>query len=51
MSNLLQIAARVEAAVAAYKSVRGFTDREKWKEMFKKEFVSVHLLGIWSLYI
>jgi len=41
MSTFLQIASRVEAAVAAYISVRDFADEEKWRAQFKQECVSV----------
>jgi hypothetical protein len=43
MANLLQIASRVEAAMAAYTSVCDFCDRTQWKEKFREEFVSIHL--------
>ena len=43
MSNFLQIASRVEAAVASYVSVREFTDRQQWKQKFEEEFVSIYL--------
>jgi len=45
MSTFLQIASRVEAAVAAYTSVHDFADKQRWKENFKVELVSVHLHG------
>jgi hypothetical protein len=45
MSNLLQIASRVEAAVEAYTSVREFADKEEWKAQFDLEMVSDHLHG------
>jgi len=51
MSNILHIASRVEAAVAAYKSVQEFTDRQEWKDRLKEEFVSIHLHGVQSFYI
>jgi hypothetical protein len=44
MANLLQIASRVEAAMAAYTSVCDFCDRKQWVEKFREEFVSIHLL-------
>jgi hypothetical protein len=40
MSSLLNIAARIEAAVKAYISVRQMADREVWKEKFEGERVS-----------
>ena len=43
MANLLQIASRVEAAMAAYTSVCDFCDRTQWREKFREEFVSIHL--------
>jgi len=43
VSNLLQIASRVEAAVGAYNSVQDIADKQEWKAEFKKELVSVHL--------
>jgi hypothetical protein len=46
MSTLLCIASRVEAAVAAYNSVRGFTNPEEWKVQLKREFVSLNLHGV-----
>jgi hypothetical protein len=45
MSNLLRIASRVEAAVAAYVSVQEFADTQQWKQKFRDEFVRVHLHG------
>ncbi len=42
MSNLLQIASRVEAAVGAYNSVQGIVDKQEWKAEFSRELVSVH---------
>ncbi len=42
MSNLLQIASRVEAAVGAYNSVQGIVDKQEWKVEFSRELVSVH---------
>ena len=48
MLAFLTIASRVEAAVAAYisvKDLKGFTDHETWRAEFKKEFVRVHLRG------
>ena len=46
MSSILQIAARVEAAVEAYASVRDFADEREWKKLFRGELVSAHLYGI-----
>jgi hypothetical protein len=40
MSSLLNIAARIEAAVKSYVSVRQMADREVWKEKFEGERVS-----------
>lgn len=42
MSNLLTIAARVEAAVRAYNSVRDFADKPLWKVGFSREMVCTH---------
>jgi hypothetical protein len=53
MSQFLQIASRVEAAVAAYTSVHDSinnTERRQWRDMFQMEFVSVYLHTIESLY-
>jgi hypothetical protein len=50
MPSFIEIASRVEAAVAAYTSVRDLTDQEKWRAQFKGEFVSVQLHGLGSLY-
>ena len=49
MTTLLHIAARVEAAVLAYVSVRDFADKGKWLAKFKEERVSTHLNGIISI--
>lgn len=46
MSTLLRIAARVEAAVEAYNSVRDFVDSGEWRANFRREMVSTHLHGI-----
>lgn len=46
MSTLLEIAARVEAAAEAYKSIQGFADSEEWGEKLKRENVSFHLHGV-----
>ena len=46
MSFLLPIAARIEAAVAAYNSVRDFAGNQEWRENFKRENVSTHLHGV-----
>jgi hypothetical protein len=46
MSTFLHIASRVEAAAAAYISVRDFTDSQEWREKFKREKVSTHLHGV-----
>jgi hypothetical protein len=40
MEALLQIAARVEAAVETYVSVRNTADFLEWKDFFTKEGVS-----------
>ena len=40
MSSLLHIAARVEAAVASYVSVRDFTDTDEWRRRFDQEKVT-----------
>jgi hypothetical protein len=48
MSAFLKIASRVEAAAAAYISVKdldGFTDHETWRAEFNREFVRVHVRG------
>jgi hypothetical protein len=42
MQVLLQIAARVEAAVASYVSVRDTADFTEWKRFFIEEKVSSH---------
>jgi hypothetical protein len=39
MSSLLHIACRIQAAVKAYNSVKGNTDRAKWKAGFENEQV------------
>ena len=49
MTTLLHIAARVEAAILAYVSVRDFADKGKWLAKFKEERVSTHLNGIISI--
>jgi hypothetical protein len=46
MPTFLQIASRVEAAVAAYISVRDFSDSQEWREKFNGEKVSTHLHGV-----
>ena len=46
MSSILQIAAKVEAAMEAYASVRDFVDKWEWKKMFRGKLVSAHLYGI-----
>jgi hypothetical protein len=49
MSAFLEIASRVEAAATAYTSVKGlngFTDHEKWRAEFNREFVRVHFRGV-----
>ena len=43
MANHLQLASRIEAAMAAYTSVCDFCDRKPWMEKFREEFVSIHL--------
>jgi hypothetical protein len=40
MQSLLEIASRVEAAVASYKSVMPVTDVEEWRRRFDQEKVS-----------
>jgi hypothetical protein len=40
MSLYLQLASRVEAAVAAYRSVKNFTEKAAWVERFQVEKVS-----------
>lgn len=53
MSEFLEIASRVEAAVDAYASVHDFLDEnqiQQWREMFQMEFVSVYLDRVQSLY-
>jgi hypothetical protein len=48
MSAFLKIASRVEAAAAAYISVKdldSFTDHETWRAEFNGEFVRVHVHG------
>ena len=46
MSTFIEIASRVEAAVAAYTSVRDFADQETWRAQFRGESVSVQLHGL-----
>jgi hypothetical protein len=46
MTSFLHIASRVEAAIEAYNSVGGFTDREEWKAKLRREKVSAHLYGV-----
>jgi hypothetical protein len=41
MASLLRIASRVEAAVAAYITVRDFANKQEWRAKFKRELVSV----------
>ena len=50
MACLLQIASRVEAAMAAYTSVCDFCDKKQWVEKFREEFVSIRFL-IYHLHI
>jgi hypothetical protein len=51
MSNLLQIASKVEAAVGAYNSIQDIADRQEWKAGFERELVSDHSYSILSFYI
>jgi len=46
MPTLLEIAARVEAAVEAYNAVRDSADSEDWRAKFRREMVSIHLHGV-----
>jgi hypothetical protein len=48
MSTFIKIASRVEAAVAAYTSVRDFADKEKWKVEFQKELVSAPIFMLFN---
>jgi len=40
MTSLLSIASKIEAAVAAYVSVRDVTDMAEWRRHFDEEKVS-----------
>jgi hypothetical protein len=46
MTELLRIASKIEAAVTAYKSIQGITDRQEWKKKFEREQVSTHIHGV-----
>ena len=48
MSTLLRIAARVEAAVEAYNSIRGFANKTLWKAGFEREMVCTHAHGAYD---
>jgi len=45
MSTLLNVAARVEAAIESYLSVQEFANKQLWNAGFDRELVCTHIHG------